>query len=162
VLDYVPRLSEKRVGRVVNDGLRGPHLHLDDLGDVLRRNPTHPGTKRLLRFVEDPSGPTNSPLEDDFVEFAKRYGLPAPVTNTWLGGYEVDILYPAERVIVEVDGFDFHSDRDSFERDRDRDADMLEADYLTVRVTKERMSHMPGREARRLNAILDRRRRRAA
>jgi Transcriptional regulator, AbiEi antitoxin len=162
VLDYVPRLSEKRVRRVVNDGLRGPHLHLDDLGDVLRRNPTHPGTKRLLRFVEDPSGPTNSPLEDDFVEFAKRYGLPAPVTNTWLGGYEVDILYPAERVIVEVDGFDFHSDRDSFERDRDRDANMLEADYLTVRVTKERMSHTPGREARRLNAILDRRRRRAA
>lgn len=156
MLDYAPRLTDRRLGRLVNDGLRGPYLHLDDLADVRRRNPTHPGAKRLARFVGEP---TNSPLEDDFVEFAKRYGLPAPVTNTHLFGYEIDVLYPAERVIVEVDSVEFHSDRDAFERDRDRDATMLAADYLTVRVTDMRMTKTPEREARRLNAILERRRR---
>ncbi|HYB27275.1 MAG TPA: type IV toxin-antitoxin system AbiEi family antitoxin domain-containing protein [Solirubrobacteraceae bacterium] len=55
MLDHVPRLTEKRLSRVVKDGLRGPYLHRDDLVDVVRRNPTHPGHKRLLRFVEDPS-----------------------------------------------------------------------------------------------------------
>jgi len=38
---------------------------------------------------------------------------------------------------------------------------MLAADYLTVRVTHARMNHAPEREARRLNTILERRRRAA-
>lgn len=160
-LDIAPRLTDERLGRVINDGLRGPYLHRDDLADVVRRNPTHPGAKRLRRFVDDDGAPTNSPLEDDFVEFARRYGLPEPVTNTYLFGYEIDVLYPAERVIVEVDGHRFHSDRDSFERDRERDVVMLAADYVTVRITKNRMKHAAVREASRLNTILQARRRAA-
>jgi Transcriptional regulator, AbiEi antitoxin len=162
-LDIAPRLTDRRLTRVVNDGRHAGFLHLNDLADVLERNPRHPGTRRLQRFVENPSdAPTRSPLEDDFLAFAKRYGLPAPVTNTHLLGYEVDVLYPAERVIVEVDSHRFHSDRDSFERDRNRDADMLAADILTVRITDERIKQKPEREARRLNQILEGRRRRAA
>lgn len=160
-LDIAPSLTDKRLTRVINDGLRGPHLHLDDLADVLGRNPIHPGTRRLRRFVEDPRAPTNSPLEDDFVAFARRYGLPEPVTNTYLFGYEIDVLYPEERVIVEVDSYGFHSDRDSFERDRERDVVMLAADYLTVRITDKRMKESPQSEARRLLEILQARRRAA-
>jgi very-short-patch-repair endonuclease len=37
-------------------------------------------------------------------------------------------------VIVELDGRQFHED--TFERDRDRDADLLAADYPTVRITR--------------------------
>jgi hypothetical protein len=162
VLDVAPRLNPKRLTRVVNDALRAPYLHLDDLADVLNRNPNHPGTKRLLAFVQDPKAPTNSPLEDDFLEFARRYGLPTPVTNTYLLGYEIDVLYPRERVIVEVDSHLFHSDRDSFERDRKRDVVMLEADFITVRITDERMKREPEDEAHRLLAILEARRRQAA
>lgn len=162
VLDIAPRLTDKRLARVVNDARRAGHVHLDSLADVLARNPNHPGTKRLRRFVEERAPATNSPLEDDFLEFAKRYGLPAPVTNTRVLGYEVDVLYPAERVIIEIDGYPFHSDRDSFERDRNRDADMLAADFVTVRVTRDRMRHKPEHEARRIIKILEARRRRAA
>lgn len=157
-LDIAPRLAGKRLTRVVNDALRGPHLHLDDLADVLNRNPNHPGTKRTLAFVR---APTNSPLEDDFLEFARRYGLPTPVTNTYLLGYEIDILYPRERVIVEVDSYGFHSDRYSFERDRKRDVIMLEAGIVTVRITAERMKQEPEQEADRLLAILAGRRKAA-
>jgi very-short-patch-repair endonuclease len=102
--------------------------------------------------------PTNSPLEDDFLVFARRHGLPAPVTNTWLFGYEIDVLYPRERVIVEVDGYRFHSDRDAFERDRKRDVVTLAAGYVTVRITEERMEHDGEEEARRLLSILAARR----
>jgi hypothetical protein len=155
ILDNAPRLTDKRLARVVNDGRRGPHLHLDDLADVLNRNPNHPGSKRLRPFAETDRAPTNSPLEDDFVEFAKRHCLPAPVTNTYILGYEIDVVYPRERVIVEVDGYQFHSDRDSFEHDRERDVVMLAAGFITVRITDDRMTHQPEREARRLNAIQD-------
>ncbi|MGH2882224.1 MAG: hypothetical protein ACRDPA_05900, partial [Solirubrobacteraceae bacterium] len=91
VLDTAPRFTGKRLSRFVNDALRTPYLHAPALADVLNRNPGHPGAKRLRPFVHDP---TNSPLEDDFVAFARRYGLPKPVTNTYLLGYEIDVLYP--------------------------------------------------------------------
>jgi hypothetical protein len=158
VLDNAPRLTGKRLSRFVNGALRTPYLHVPDLADALNRNPNHPGTKRTLAFVR---APTNSPLEDDFLEFARRYGLPTPVTNTYLLGYEIDVIYPRERVIVEVDGYGFHSDRHSFERDRKRDVIMLEAGIVTVRITEERMKQEPETEASRLLAILDSRRRAA-
>ncbi len=159
VLDTAPRLIGKRLSRMVNDALRSPYLHVPDLADVLNRNPHHPGRKRLLVFVEANRPRTRSPLEDDFLEFARRYGLPTPVTNTYLLGYEIDVLYVAERVIVEVDSWDFHRFKSNFESDRNRDADLLAAGYLTVRITDERMKQQPEHEARRLNAILDHRRR---
>ena len=155
VLDNAPRLTGKRLSRFVNDALRTPYLHVASLADVLNRNPNHPGTKRILPYVRSP---TNSPLEDDFLEFAKRHGLPTPTTNTYLLGYEIDVLYPRERVIVEVDGYEFHSDRDSFERDRKRDVVMLAADVVTVRLTKDRMEQEPEEEAGRLRTILAARR----
>jgi hypothetical protein len=159
VLDNAPRLAGKRLSRFVNGALRTPYLHPSDLADVLNRNPTHAGAKRLHRFVHEP---TNSPLEDDFLEFARRYGLPAPVTNTYLLGYEIDVLYPRERVIVEIDSRGYHSDRDSFERDRKRDVIMLAAGFVTIRITDERMEKEPEEEAGRLLAILEARRRKAA
>jgi hypothetical protein len=155
VLDHAPRLTGKRLSRFVNDALRTPYLHVPDLADVLNRNPNHPGTKRVLPFARKP---TNSPLEDDFLEFAQRYGLPTPVTNTHLLGYEIDVFYPRERVIVEVDGHEYHSDRDSFERDRRRDVVMLEAGIVTARITDERMKNEAEQEARRLLTILAARR----
>jgi very-short-patch-repair endonuclease len=158
VLDTAPRLTGKRLSRFVNDALRTPYLHVAHLADVLNRNPNHPATKRILPYVRTP---TNSPLEDDFVEFARRYGLPKPTTNTYLLGYEIDVLYPRERVIVEVDGYEFHSDRDSFERDRKRDVVMLAAGVVTVRITKDRMQDEPEEEAGRLRSILAARRKAA-
>lgn len=157
VLDNATRFTGKRLGRFVNDALRTPYLHVPDLADVLNRNPGHPGTNRVLPHVR---APTNSPLEDDFLEFARRYGLPEPVTNTHLLGYEIDVFYPRERVIVEVDSAEFHMDRGSFERDRKRDVVMLEAGIVTVRITDERMKHDAEEEARRLHTILAARRKR--
>jgi Transcriptional regulator, AbiEi antitoxin/Protein of unknown function (DUF559) len=155
-LDIAPRLTDKRLRRVVNDARHAGYVHLDALADVLARNPTHPGAKRLRPFVETPSNPTRSGLEDEFAVFCTRYGLPTPVTNTHLLGYEVDALFPVERVIVEIDGRRFHED--TFESDRDRDADMLAAGIVTVRITDKRMNHNPEHEARRLNKILEARR----
>ena len=61
-------------------------------------------------------------------------------------------------MIVEVDGYEFHSDRDSFERDRKRDVVMLAIGVVTVRITRERMKQEPEEEASRLLAILAARR----
>lgn len=73
-------------------------------------------------------------------------------------GYEVDAFFAAEGVIVELDGWEFHRDRQAFEDDRVRDADMLAAGLVTVRITWERYTRTPDSEARRLKTILAARR----
>jgi very-short-patch-repair endonuclease len=58
----------------------------------------------LRRFVEAEAGITRSALEDMFLTFCQRYGLPRPKVNHPINGYEVDFYFEAEAVIVEVDG----------------------------------------------------------
>jgi hypothetical protein len=158
LLDIAPRLTDKRLRRGINDARHARYLHLDDLADVLQRNPTHPGTKRLLPFVQKPRGITRSDLEDRFVAFAQRYGLPTPETNVPLHGYVVDVLFRAERVIVEIDTWDSHGLRTSFGSDRKRDAEMLAFGYVTIRSTDERLEGNPEHEARLVLKVLAERR----
>lgn len=56
-----------------------------------------------------------------------------------LHGYEVDFLWRQQRVVVEIDGFRFHSTRRSFESDRRKDATLQAAGLLTNRITWNQM-----------------------
>ena len=60
----------------------------------------------------------------------ERAGLPRPQTNVRLAGHEVDAVWRAQRLVVEVDGHAFHGSRAAFERDRRRDADLLAAGQI--------------------------------
>ncbi len=158
LLDIAPRLTEKRLTRTINDARHARYVHLEDLADVLQRNPTHPATKRLLPFVQKPRGITRSDLEDRFVAFAQRHGLPTPETNVPLHGYVVDVLFRAERVIVEIDTWESHGLRTSFGSDRKRDTEMLAFGYVTIRTTDERLEDDPEHEAGLILKVLAERR----
>jgi hypothetical protein len=158
-LDIAPRLNDKRLTRVVNDGRHARLLHLVDLADVVNRNPKHQPQNGLGGSSTRRRRPRARPSKTTSSRSPSATGLPAPVTNTYLFGYEIDVLYSAERVIVELDGYEFHSDRTTFGRDRKRDAVMLAADYQTVRITGEQMENDGEHEALLLMAILNNRRR---
>ena len=153
LLDLAPNLPAKQLTRVVNDALREKVLRPAALADVLARSPLHPGTKLLTPFVEHPRNPTDSPLEDDFRAFVKKYGLPIPQTNIWLHGRKVDVFYPEANLIVELDGRDYHSDPDAFRDDRERDTEHLKHGLTTVRITTDRLALTPDYEAERLMRI---------
>jgi len=55
--------------------------------------------------------------------------------NARILGHEVDFLWRDEGLVVEVDGFQFHSTRAAFERDRQRDAELQGAGLRVLRVT---------------------------
>jgi Transcriptional regulator, AbiEi antitoxin len=158
LLDCAPNMSQKALARAVNEALRRKLVRRSDLADVVERFRVHPGAHRLAEFVETKGGPTRSGWEDDFPAFCRHFGLPEPVMAAKVAGWEVDALFPNEKVIVELDGWDFHSSRESFESDRERDASTLAAGHVTVRMTWERMHERAAREAARLQAILDQRR----
>jgi hypothetical protein len=158
LLDSAPNLSDRSLKCVVNNARLSHHLHLPALADVIERFPRHPGAAPLGALVATPGGPTRSDFEDAFPAFCECFALPAPLMAATVAGHEVDALFVAQRVIVELDGWEYHSSRDAFERDRDRDADTLAAEFVTVRITWERMIWAPSREADRLHAILAARR----
>lgn len=155
LLDCASRLSDRQLARAVNESLRSNYMTRSALGALLAHHPHHPSTSRLVSFVQDTGGPTRSTFEDEFPAFCGRFGLPRPIMNATVAGYEVDALFPAERVIVELDSWTFHRDRQTFETDRDRDADILaRTGHVTVRITWKRIERQPGREAERLHRIL--------
>ena len=155
ILDCAPTLTERQLNRAVNDARRTLRLRPGHLAEVIGRFPHHPGAKMLKRFTEAKGGPTRSEWEDLFPAWCARYELPPPVMGGIVAGYEVDALFPEEKVIVELDSWEFHQDRSSFESDRDRDADTLAAGHETVRITWGRMT---ADEAGRLHRILEQRR----
>lgn len=158
LLDVARRFNDKQLARAVNELRLAGHLRLPDLGELLHRCPRHPGARRLRPFVERPTGPTRSEFEDAFVAFTERYGLPTPRINVRIAGREVDAFFPDERLIVELDGYEFHSSRESFRENRERDAAMLALGLVTVRITWDRLHGTPDTEAARLGEILQGRR----
>jgi Transcriptional regulator, AbiEi antitoxin len=156
IFDVAPGLSDRALARAVNDARLAGHLWLADLDALMVRFPWHPTTKRLKRFTDAGEKPTRSEFEDAFKAFAVRYALPRPLINHDVNGREVDVLFPHQGLIVELDGYEYHGDRASFERDRDHDAEALQAGLRTVRLTWERFEGQPAKEARRLKAILRR------
>jgi hypothetical protein len=154
VLDIAPTTPSRQLTRIVNDFRRSGHLHLATLTDLLERCPTHPGTRYLRPFAEDRTEPTRSGFEDDFRVFAARYGFPTPLINTKVLGREVDALFPNHKLIVELDGWEFHKDHQSFNDDRANDADALKYGFATMRITEDRVRETPDAEAQRLQEIL--------
>ena len=155
LLDIADRMTDAALARAVNDLRLARYLSLAHLAEIAGRDPQTSATKRVRPHVAHPQrAPTRSEFEDAFLLFVERYDLPTPQVNTRVAGHEADILFPAHKLVVELDGYDFHSGRERFESDRDRDPDLLAAGIATVRLTWERLNLKPGREADRLHAIL--------
>jgi very-short-patch-repair endonuclease len=110
-------------------------------------------TRRLLAEARVATF-TRSPLEDEFAAFCRQRDLPTPAFNTTVLGFEVDALWPRQRLIVELDGFAYHHHRAAFERDRARDTALQVADYRVLRVTHRRLEQDPASVAHELRQLL--------
>ncbi len=127
----------------VRHGLRitTPARTLRDLRSVIKPAALERATNeaRVLGLVRDAEGTgpsiTRSEAERRLLALLRRAGLDATTTNTSVAGYEVDLLFADQRLVVEVDGYAFHRTRAAFERDRRRDADLVAAGYRVIRVT---------------------------
>ncbi|HEX3609103.1 MAG TPA: DUF559 domain-containing protein [Solirubrobacterales bacterium] len=146
---------EKRLRRAYEEADRLNLLGPDALEQVCRRAVGHRGLAVIRHLVAgEHSGATRSALEDLFVAQCRRHGLPAPAINAPLLGFEVDALWPEQRLVVELDGFAFHRHRAAFERDRARDATLQAAGYRVVRFTHRRLEREPDAVAGELRALL--------
>ena len=155
LFDIAPRLTDRQLKRAVKESFVSHLITGDALSEIIARNPHHPASKRLAPFAAVAIQPANSVPEIDFPGWCKTNGLPTPVMNARVAGYSADAYFPDHGVIVELDSRSYHLNPVSFETDRDRDADTLQAGIVTVRITRDRMTNTSRKEADRLHAILD-------
>lgn len=110
----------------------------------------------MQSLLDRQAGPslTRSQAEERFLALVRQAGFPHPEVNVRLGGHLVDFLWRDERLVVEVDGYRFHSSRAAFERDRLRDAALEEAGLWVIRVTWRQLTEQPYALVARLARVL--------
>lgn len=145
LIDLATALSPGRLAHAIE---RADHHQLLDIPELTRlceASSGRKGTGRLSSLLAHhrPLPETRSELERRFLRLCRGAGLPQPAVNVPVGGIEVDFLWPGARVVVELDGYAFHSDRAAFERDRERDARLQLAGYRVLRVTHRRLVEEP-------------------
>jgi very-short-patch-repair endonuclease len=129
---------------------------LDELGAALARAGSRTGTPLVRDLITDymASTYTRSKAERLLLRHVGDAGFETPLTNVRREGFEVDALWPALGVVVEVDGFAYHGDRTAFERDRLRDQVLTAAGFTVIRVTWRQLNREPIAVMVRLGQIL--------
>jgi very-short-patch-repair endonuclease len=138
LLDLATVLPLRRLERAVDDGERLRLCPPFELSATARRHRGELGAgplNALLATHTIGSTVTRSELEERFLAVCRARRLPQPKVNEPLLGYVVDFLWPPARLIVEVDGRATHGTTQAFQRDRDRDTDLMAHGYRTLRFT---------------------------
>jgi hypothetical protein len=156
LLDLAAAIPVKQLDRALEQAEILRLLDAGPIEEVLARNHGRPGAAKLARALAMYRGPQNtrSPLEHDFLTLLDRHGLPRPIVNGHVMGYEVDAHWPGTSLIAELDGRRHHGTTAAFERDRLRDARLVAAGYTVMRFTAKRLREEAGAVAAEVGAAL--------
>lgn len=157
LFDLAEVVDQRGLERAWEEADRLHLLKLKEVERVLARGRGRHALKPIRALMESALEParTRSPLEDRFAVFCREQGLPVPAFNSLVLDREVDALWPRERLIVEMDGFAFHSHRAAFERDRARDAALQVAGYRVLHLTWLRLEKEPVEIAGEIRGLLE-------
>lgn len=115
------------------------------------------GGKEFIRLVRDRlSGveEARSLLEVIVLDLIRRESLPMPDVNAVVEGHVVDFRWPAQRLVVETDGYEFHRGREAFERDRRISNELRAAGWTVLRFTYRMIRNHPERVATTIRKVL--------
>jgi predicted transcriptional regulator of viral defense system len=146
LVDLTDVLAPDRLLRAMREAEFLKLLDLDALNAAVQR--AH-GRKRLGGLREamaahSPGQIVRHELEHRFLELVREAGLPMPETNakvpTRRRTYEIDCLWRAQRVAVELDGRAAHARTMAFEPDRRKDAALNAIGLRPLRFTWQRVT----------------------
>lgn len=157
LLDLAEVLPQRAVEAAINEA---EYLRLTDplpLIGVVNRYARKRGAGTVRAVVERATigkYRTRSELEQRFLPFIDRHGLPRPSSNAKAESYECDAVWPAQRVVLELDSRQAHLTTSRFESDRVRDRRLQAAGWRVVRLTWRQLHDDPSAVARDLRTLL--------
>lgn len=114
-----------------------------ELMSLLDRHPKRRGARLLRTVMSGGGGLTRSRAEAQLLTLLRSAGLPEPRVNAIVAGFEVDFFWGAQRLVVEVDGFQYHAQRDRFENDRARGLAITATGISVIRLTWRQITQYP-------------------
>jgi hypothetical protein len=160
-LDLAAEVSADRIVRFLARSEAEERLDLRAIESILARCENHPGRRTLrtaLAVYKPDLATTRSGLEREFRALTRKAGLPPPSMNFVVAGYELDAYWPDERFAVELEVYETHGGRASFEADPVRQEELLLIGIEMIRVTGPRLKREPETVIRRVRTFLERRR----
>jgi hypothetical protein len=146
LLDLAGRTDAKWLERIFVQAYKRGNLSWPRLGRIITRRRGCKGVGKLRRIaleVDPEALETKSVPEVDFLVLCRQVGLPTPSVNVLVDGHLVDFLWSSQRVIVETDSWGYHGDPLAFEKDRQRDVDLIAAGYDVHRTTYKMLERNP-------------------
>jgi hypothetical protein len=146
ILDLAMDSRARTVRRFIRQADDDKNFDLLAMEELLARTKGHRGQAKVLAALEiydETPVFTRSDLEKRFFEVVTASGLPPPSMNCFVAGYEIDAWWADARFGVELDIYETHGSRLSFEEDRERDDELLLAGIETTRVTGPRLARDP-------------------
>ncbi|MGE4428188.1 MAG: type IV toxin-antitoxin system AbiEi family antitoxin domain-containing protein [Solirubrobacteraceae bacterium] len=142
LVDLAAIVSERQLDRMIRRAEDRRVFDRFAVEEVLsRRRPGTIALRAALAAIRDDIAAerhTKSELERRFLEMLERRKFAMPQTNvivsTPWGDHEVDTLWPDPRIVIELDGWWTHGDRQAFRRDHRMGADLRAAGYELVRL----------------------------
>ena len=156
ILDLAAHVPVDDLENLVAEAHFRRHARERELGEQLERNPGKRGCPALRAVLDLPGGPqrTRSKGERRLLRLLRERGITGFEANAYIHGYEVDFLWREERVVVELDGYDGHSSRKAFERDRLKWAELTAFGVRVLPVTGRQLRDHPDAVVQRLLRLL--------
>lgn len=161
LLDYASIAKTYRLERAIDRADRLELLDLAAVNLITEEVRGHRGRKPLLRAmtIYHEKGFRRSGGEKKMLAALADAGVQRPLVNNFIEGYEIDFYWDRERFAVELDSWEHHGGRKSFEDDPRRQDDLAMAGIETIRITGTRLRREPRQVAIRIAEHLQRRRR---
>lgn len=153
------RLFERAWSRTASGG----RIRAGALERELDSAPTRSGTARVREaLVADHAylaQTTRSGFERRVLLALRDAGVPRPAANRWVQlddgtGFEVDLVWPAQRVAIEIDGEAVHAHPTAKRRDGERDRALGRAGWRTLRIGEREFADDPARAVARVRRAL--------
>jgi very-short-patch-repair endonuclease len=157
IVDLATTLSGRALREAVERAQDLRRFEPQDIRATLARAPRRKGSRRLadlLALMQPDKDNARSHLERLFFALVREAKLPRPAANHEIAGRARDFVWIEQRLVVETDGYRYHSTRQARRRDNRRDRQLTALGWRPVRFTYEEIAFEPGEAAGELGELL--------
>lgn len=140
----------------IDNALLRNRVTLDELDAALARYSRRPGNPELRQLLRALRPGARSEAERVTVTLFDVHDITGWVANTTICGHLADFVFEEPKLIVEIDGFAFHRDAATFQRDRTKRNALIAAGWTVLNFTWDDITRRPDEVIAAINDALRR------
>ncbi|CAN5590356.1 type IV toxin-antitoxin system AbiEi family antitoxin domain-containing protein [soil metagenome] len=138
---------------IMDTALQG-EIDLRELWQAHLRNKGRHGSPAARLLLQGAGDGARSHAERLLVQLMKSAGITGWVANYPIGRYKVDVAFTDDKLVIEVDGWAFHSDPATFREDRARQNQIALLGWQVLRFTWFDLTEQPERVIAEIRRVL--------